>query len=132
MSAIEEDNVRIEIGFDGTQIMSALVTPETADELEAALKGGSNGSVVLDAEDGRYTVPLTPRAAGTAFVTEVRSMSLGLRLWLAGLMVVMGAAAIAALLALPPGWEVFGTTPSFEWGLMIVGYVFFAIMTSGP
>ena len=32
---------------------------------------------------------------------------------------------------IPPGWEVFGTTPSFEWGLMIVGYVFFAIMTSG-
>ena len=58
MSAIEEDHIRIEIGFDGTQIMSALVTPETADELEAALKGGNNGSVVLDAEDGRYTVPL--------------------------------------------------------------------------
>ena len=57
MSAIE-DHIRIEIGFDGTQIMSALVTPETADELEAALQGGNNGSVVLDAEDGRYTVPL--------------------------------------------------------------------------
>ncbi len=54
-----EDHVRIEIGFDGGQIMSALVTPETADELEASLKtGGNAGSVVLDAEDGRYTVPL--------------------------------------------------------------------------
>ena len=53
-----EDHVRVEIGFDGTQIMSALVTPETADELEAALKNGSSGSVTLDAEDGRYTVPL--------------------------------------------------------------------------
>ena len=60
MSAIE-DHIRIEIGFDGTQIMSALVTPETADELEAALQGGNNGSVVLDAEDGRYTVPLARR-----------------------------------------------------------------------
>ena len=58
MSPIIEDHVRVEIGFDGTQIMSALVTPETADELEAALKSGGNGSVVLDAEDGRYTVPL--------------------------------------------------------------------------
>lgn len=58
MSATTEDHIRIEIGFDGTQIMSALVTPETADELEAALQGGNNGSVVLDAEDGRYTVPL--------------------------------------------------------------------------
>ena len=34
-------------------------------------------------------------------------------------------------MSIPPGWEVFGTTPSFEWGLMIIGYVFFAIMTSG-
>ncbi|HEU4942959.1 MAG TPA: hypothetical protein VFT18_06810 [Gaiellaceae bacterium] len=53
-----EEHIRIEIGFDGTQIMSALVTPETADELEAALKNGNDGSVVLDAQDGRYTIPL--------------------------------------------------------------------------
>jgi hypothetical protein len=52
------EHVRIEIGFDGTQIMSALVTPETADDLENALRSGNAGSVVLDAEDGRYTVPL--------------------------------------------------------------------------
>ncbi len=56
MSANE--HVRIEIGFDGTQIMSALVTPETAEELENALKAGNGGSVILDAEDGRYTVLL--------------------------------------------------------------------------
>ncbi len=30
-----------------------------------------------------------------------------------------------------PGWEVFGTSPEFEWGLLIIGYVFFAIMTCG-
>jgi hypothetical protein len=53
-----EEHVRVEIGFDGTQIMSALVTPETADELESALKNGNGGSVVLDTHDGRYTVPL--------------------------------------------------------------------------
>jgi molybdopterin-containing oxidoreductase family membrane subunit len=58
-------------------------------------------------------------------------MSLGLRLWLAGLSAVMAVGAVAALIAIPPGWEVFGTSPSFEWGLLIVGYVFFAIMTSG-
>ena len=34
--------------------------------------------------------------------------------------------AIASIVPLPPGWEVFGTTPAFEWGLMIIGYVFFA------
>ena len=53
-----EDHIRIEIGFDGTQIMSALVTPATADELETALQSRSDGSVVLDAEDGRYTIQL--------------------------------------------------------------------------
>jgi hypothetical protein len=52
------DHVRIEIGFDGGQIMSALVTPGTADDLERALSAGANGAVALDAEDGRYTVPL--------------------------------------------------------------------------
>ena len=54
-----DDHIRIEIGFDGAQIMSALVTPETADELESSLRNGGDGSVVLDAEDGRYTVPLS-------------------------------------------------------------------------
>ena len=54
----QEDHVRIEIGFDGTQIMSALVTPETADELETQPRNGGGGSVALDAEDGRYIVPL--------------------------------------------------------------------------
>lgn len=53
-----EEQVRIEIGFDGGQIMSALVTPAAADDLERALGGGANGSVALDAEDGRYTVAL--------------------------------------------------------------------------
>ena len=80
---------------------------------------------------GRYVVPIEPHAAVAALVREVRSMSLGLRLWLAGLSAVMAVGAVAALIAIPPGWEVFGTSPSFEWGLLIVGYVFFAIMTSG-
>ncbi len=78
-----------------------------------------------------HAVPIGPRAAGRAVAREVRGMSLALRLWLAGLSAVIAVAAVAALIALPPGWEVFGTSPSFEWGLLIVGYVFFAIMTSG-
>lgn len=80
---------------------------------------------------GGRTFPITPRAAAAALTAEVASMSRGLRLWLALLLGVIGLAAIAALIALPPGWEVTGTSPSFEWGLLIVGYVFFAIMTSG-
>ncbi len=50
------DQVRIEIGFDGGQSLSMLVTPESADELERGI--GEEGSVTLDAEDARYIVNL--------------------------------------------------------------------------
>jgi molybdopterin-containing oxidoreductase family membrane subunit len=79
---------------------------------------------------GRRIV-FSPRAGVGFLVGEIRGMSIGLRLWFAFLLGILGLTAIAALIALPPGWEVFGTTPSFEWGLLIIGYVFFAIMTSG-
>ena len=52
------DRVRIEIGFDGGQIMSALVDASTVDRLEQALGSGQDGSLALDVEDGRYTVAL--------------------------------------------------------------------------
>lgn len=78
-----------------------------------------------------HTIPLDPRIASAWAVDEVRSMPRALQVWFAVLLAVMAVAAVAALLALPPGWEVFGTTPIFEWGLLIMGYVFFAIMTSG-
>jgi Ni/Fe-hydrogenase subunit HybB-like protein len=77
------------------------------------------------------TFPLDLRIAAHRGVAEVRAMPRALRAWFAILLVLLGLAAVAALIALPPGWEVFGTSPSFEWGLLIVGYVFFAIMTSG-
>jgi Ni/Fe-hydrogenase subunit HybB-like protein len=77
------------------------------------------------------TIPATPRAAGSAVVREIRSMPVALRAWFAILSVGLIILAVCALLALPPGWEIMGTSPSFEWGLLIVGYAFFAIMTSG-
>ena len=57
MSTNEHDT-RIEVGFEGSQIMSALVTSQAADELETALSNGTGGTLALDAEDGRYTVAL--------------------------------------------------------------------------
>jgi hypothetical protein len=57
MSTNQHDT-RIEIGFEGSQIMSALVTTIAADELEGALQAGKGGTLVLDAEDGRYSVAL--------------------------------------------------------------------------
>jgi hypothetical protein len=40
--------------------MSAHVQTSVADELEQSLdSGGSSGTVQIEAEDGRYTIPLT-------------------------------------------------------------------------
>jgi hypothetical protein len=50
------EQVRIEIGFEGGQIMGALVDAASADRLEQALGSGDAGSLALDVEDGRYTV----------------------------------------------------------------------------
>jgi hypothetical protein len=50
--------VRVEIGFDGGQVMSAYVETATADELERSLGDGGSGALQLEAEDGRYTVAL--------------------------------------------------------------------------
>ena len=55
----EGQRVRIEIGFDGGQVMSAYVETETADQLEQSLDAGVAGALQIEAEDGRYTVALS-------------------------------------------------------------------------
>ena len=50
------ERVVVEIAFDGGQIMGALVSTESADDLDKALAGGQEASLALDAADGRYTV----------------------------------------------------------------------------
>ena len=50
------EQVRIEIGFDGGQSLSMLVSPESADELANGI--GQDGSVTLDAEEARYIIAL--------------------------------------------------------------------------
>ena len=53
-----EEKVRIEIGFDGGQIMGALISADSAAELERALDQRTDGALALDADDGRYIVAL--------------------------------------------------------------------------
>jgi hypothetical protein len=53
----DADRIRIEIAFDGQQVLSVLVSQGVADELDEALSAGS-GSFSFEAEDGRYTVSL--------------------------------------------------------------------------
>ena len=54
----DDQRVRVEIGFDGGQVMSAYVESAAADELEQSLGAGGVGAFQLEAEDGRYTVTL--------------------------------------------------------------------------
>jgi len=53
----DTERVRIEVGFEGGQVMSAFVESETADALEKSLDGGI-GTFQIEAENGRYTLAL--------------------------------------------------------------------------
>jgi hypothetical protein len=66
----EGDSVRVEIAFDGGQIMSALVTLASADALERSI--GAEGTLQLDAQDGRFTVALHRIVYAKRFSREAR------------------------------------------------------------
>jgi hypothetical protein len=55
---VADDRIRIEIGFDGGQVMSAYVQTSVADELVRSLNGASGGTAQIEAEDGQYTISL--------------------------------------------------------------------------
>jgi hypothetical protein len=50
--------VRVELAFDGGQILGANVAPESADALERAVAATSQGTFQLDTDDGRISVVL--------------------------------------------------------------------------
>jgi hypothetical protein len=54
----DPDSVRVELCFDGGQILGATVTVKGADELERALATDQGGTLMLDTSDGRFTVVL--------------------------------------------------------------------------
>jgi hypothetical protein len=55
---VADDFVRVEIGFAGGQIMSWLVTPDSADALDRNLGAGASSTLTLDAQEGTVTVVL--------------------------------------------------------------------------
>ena len=54
----KDERTRLEIAFDGGQIVGALVTAEAAEGLAKALGDGANGAYALEAEDGTFVLPL--------------------------------------------------------------------------
>jgi hypothetical protein len=67
-----DTRVRIEIAFDGGQVLAAFVPAESVDELERALGQSGDGSFALEAEDGRYTVSLRRVVYVKRFTREAR------------------------------------------------------------
>ena len=53
-----EDLIRDEIGFAGGQILSWLVTPDSADALDRNLGAGASSTLTLDAQEGTVTLVL--------------------------------------------------------------------------
>jgi len=66
----ESEKVRIEVGFDGGQIVSALVSPEDADRLQQHL--GGDGAVELASEDGPVFVAVSRIAYVKRFSREAK------------------------------------------------------------
>jgi acyl-CoA reductase-like NAD-dependent aldehyde dehydrogenase len=67
-----DERVRVEIGFDGGQIMGALVSADSADQLEQAVASGSEGSLRLQADDGGYSVAVARIVYVKRFTREAR------------------------------------------------------------
>ena len=72
MTAPTDERVVVAIAFDGGQIMGARLTSTSADELEQALAARNDGALTLDADDGRYTIPLGRVVYVKRFTREAR------------------------------------------------------------
>ncbi len=68
----DNDRVRIEVAFEHGQAFSALVDVVVADDIERRLKDGAEGTIDVDADDGRYVVVLRRVAYLKRFARESR------------------------------------------------------------
>jgi hypothetical protein len=58
----DDERVRIEVGFEGGQVIGGFVDPSSAEQLERALHTDGPRVVLLQTEDGPYHV-VVPRVA---------------------------------------------------------------------
>jgi hypothetical protein len=66
------DRIRIEIAFDGQQVLSLYVPSMTADDLDRALAGDGESAFSFEADDGRYTVAVRRIVYVKRFARESR------------------------------------------------------------
>ena len=65
-----DDFVRVEVGFAGGQILSWLVSPDSAQSLERKL--GGSGTVTLDAQEGTITIVVDRVLYAKRYAREAR------------------------------------------------------------
>jgi hypothetical protein len=65
-----DDKVRVEVAYEGGQAFTTLMPLEAAEELERRLANGDDGTVTIEAEDGRYAVVLRRVAYVKRFLRE--------------------------------------------------------------
>jgi len=58
----DDERVRVEVGFEGGQVIGGFVDADSADQLERALHEDGPRVIVLNSEDGPYHV-VVPRVA---------------------------------------------------------------------
>jgi hypothetical protein len=69
---VAEERVRVEVAFDGGQTLSVLVSDSSIDELERRLAENAEGTVTLEADDGRYAVAVKRVVFVKRFAREAR------------------------------------------------------------
>jgi hypothetical protein len=58
----DDERVRVEVGFEGGQVIGGFVDADSADQLERALHEDGPRVIVLNSEDGPYHV-VVPRVS---------------------------------------------------------------------
>jgi hypothetical protein len=69
--AAENDRVRLEIAFEGNQVLTVYVPTATADDIDRSMTG-SHESLSFQAEDGRYTIAVSKVVFVKRFARESR------------------------------------------------------------
>ena len=67
-----DERIRLEIGFEGGQVMGVQVTAEDADRLQRQLGSGTDGTVELGVDDGSCLVVLSHGLYVKRYARETR------------------------------------------------------------